>query len=196
MIGLGVGSLAAYARPGDDWTFFEINPDVVQIARNQFTYLTRADESAEVKVEVGDARLRLREGEKARFDILVLDAFSSDAVPTHLLTREALAVYRRALRPGGLLLAHVSNDHVVLAPVLAALAKDAGIHAVDRRDDDLTKEELSSGKARSEWVVLTDSKDDLDLILRARKDWHPLLAPKGQTVWTDDWANVLGALRF
>lgn len=196
VIGLGVGSLAAYARPGDDWTFFEINPDVVEIARNQFTYLTRADESAEVNVEVGDARLRLREGEKGRFDILVLDAFSSDAVPTHLLTREAVTVYRRALRPGGILLAHISNDHIVLAPVLAALAKDAHSYAIDRKDDDLTKEELASGKARSEWVVLSDSKDELDLLLRGRKDWHPLAAPPGQTVWTDDWANVLGALRF
>ena len=196
VIGLGVGSLAAYAREGDEWTFFEINPSVVEIAREQFTYLQRADEAAEVSVEVGDARLRLREGAQGRFDILVLDAFSSDAVPTHLLTREALAVYRRALRPGGILLAHISNDHVVLAPVLGALAKDVGIHAVDRRDDDLTKEEIATGKARSEWVVITESKDELDLILRARKDWHPIIVRPGQSVWTDDYANVLGALRF
>ena len=135
VIGLGVGSLAAYARPGDEWTFFEINPAVVGVAGRYFTYLKTAEQWAKVHIEVGDARLRLREGEDARFDVLVLDAFSSDAVPTHLVTREALAVYRRALRPGGILLAHVTNDHVRLAPVFGALARDAGMASIVRRDD-------------------------------------------------------------
>lgn len=196
VIGLGVGSLAAYARPGDEWTFFEINPTVVEVATEHFTYLKRAEESAQVHVEMGDARLRLREGEHGRFDIIVLDAFSSDAVPTHLVTREAFQIYRRALRPGGLLLAHVSNDHVQLTPVIGALTGDAGMHALDRRDDDLTREEKEAGKARSEWVLISESKDSLDLVLRARKDWHPLRTPPGQSVWTDDYANVLGSLRF
>ena len=196
VIGLGIGSLAAYARPADDWTFFEINPAIVELATERFTYVKRAEESAEVHVELGDARLRLHEGPEARFDILVLDAFSSDAVPTHLMTREAFRLYRRALRPGGTLLAHISNDHVVLAPVIAALAKDAGMLAIDRRDDDLTREQKEAGKARSEWVVLTESKEAADRIASAHKDWHPIEAPAGQGVWTDDFANVLGALRF
>src|SRR5262249_18491784 len=138
VIGLGVGSLAAYARPGDDWTFFEINPSVVDVARKQFSYLTTAEEVASVHIEVGDARLRIQNGEPARFDVLVLDAFSSDAVPIHLVTREALSVYRRALRPGGVLLAHVSNEHVELRPVFAALARDARLLAIGRRDDTLS----------------------------------------------------------
>ncbi|MBX3226634.1 MAG: fused MFS/spermidine synthase [Labilithrix sp.] len=196
VIGLGVGSLAAYARPGDEWTFFEINPSVVEVATEHFTYLRRAEESAVVHVEVGDARLRLREATTAPFDVLVLDAFSSDSVPTHLVTREAFAIYKRALRPGGVLLAHVSNDHVQLQPVLGALAKDAGMYAIDRRDDDLTREEKAAGKSRSEWVLMSERKDALDLTLRGRKDWHPLAAPAGQSVWTDDYANVLGSLRF
>lgn len=196
VIGLGIGSLAAYARPADDWTFFEINPGIVALATERFTYVKRAEESAEVHVELGDARLRLRQEEAGRFDILVLDAFSSDAVPTHLMTREALVLYRRALRPNGILLAHISNDHVVLAPVIAALAKDAGMFAIDRRDDDLTREQKEAGKARSEWVVLTESKAVADRLVDEHKDWHSLEAPAGQGVWTDDFANVLGALRF
>lgn len=196
VIGLGIGSLAAYARPGDDWTFFEINPAIVELATHRFTYLKRAEEAAEVRVELGDARLRLHDEAAERFDILVLDAFSSDAVPTHLMTREAFRSYRRALRRGGLLLAHISNEHVVLAPVIAALAKDAGMLAIDRHDDDLTREQKQAGKARSEWVVLTESKEAIDRITSAHESWHRLEAPPKQSVWTDDYANVLGALRF
>lgn len=199
VIGLGVGSLAAYARAGDDWTFFEINPAVVDVARQHFTYLKSAEQAATVNIEVGDARLRLRQGDAGRFDVLVLDAFSSDAVPIHLVTREALAVYRRALRPGGVLLAHVSNEHVALSPVFGALAREVGLVAIGRRDEMRSNDERTAraaGKAPSEWVVLTDSKAELDLVLRTSKEWHPLLAPPAQSVWTDDYANVLGALRF
>jgi SAM-dependent methyltransferase len=198
VVGLGVGSLAAYARKGDDWTFFEINPVVVDVARDQFTYLKRAEESARVHLEVGDARLRLRQGAAARFDVLVLDAFSSDALPTHLVTREALAVYRRALAPGGVILAHVSNEHIELGPVFRALARDAHMSIIGRRDASPSPEDVAQGKAPSEWVLLTDSRAEVDRILRTTKDWRPLSAdgPPRQSVWTDDYANVLGALRF
>jgi SAM-dependent methyltransferase len=196
VIGLGIGSLAAYARPGDDWTFFEINPAVVDVARQHFTYLKSAERAAGIHVEVGDARLRLRQGEAGRFDVLVLDAFSSDAVPIHLVTREALAVYRRALRPGGLLLAHVSNEHVRLRSVFGALARDAGLIAVARRDEASSNDARTAGKAPSEWVILTDSKAELDLIMRTSKEWHVLSSPPTQSVWTDDYANVLAALQF
>jgi SAM-dependent methyltransferase len=196
VIGLGIGSLAAYAHPGDTWTFFEINPAVVDVAKNHFSYVANAEKTAALHVEVGDARLRLREGEAGRFDTLVLDAFSSDAVPTHLVTREALRVYRRSLRPGGLLLAHITNEHVRLRPVLGALARDAGLVAVGRRDDSGPDDEQATGKAASEWVILTDSRAELDRVLRMGKDWRPLEAPPSQSVWTDDYANVLGALKF
>jgi SAM-dependent methyltransferase len=196
VIGLGVGSLAAYARAGDEWTFFELNPAVVDVARQHFTYLKTAEESATVHVEVGDARLRIREGDAGRFDIIVLDAFSSDAVPIHLVTREALAFYRRALRPGGVLLVHVTNDHVRLPPVFGALARESGMAAVGRRDEASAPDERAAGKAPSEWVLLTESRGELDLVIRMSKEWHPLVAPPSQSVWTDDYANVLGALRF
>lgn len=197
VIGLGVGSLAAYARPNDEWTFFELNPAVVDVARHHFTYVSAAPASASVRIEVGDARLRLREGGGARFDILVVDAFSSDAVPTHLVTREALAVYRRALGTGGVLLVHVTNDHVRLLPVFGALAREAGMAAVVRSDRaEPPGGPAPEGKSPSDWVVLTDSRAELDLLLRGKDGWKPLDAPASQSVWTDDYANVLGALKL
>lgn len=196
VIGLGAGALAAYARPGDAWTFFEIDPAVVEVAEARFGFLARARERAKVEVETGDARLRLRRGPSERFDVLVLDAFSSDAVPVHLVTREALAVYRRALAPGGALLVHVSNNHVRLAPVFASLARDAGLVAIGRNDDELPPAERLAGKDASEWLVMTESREAIDLLLRTKSGWRPLAAPPRARVWTDDYADVLGALEL
>ena len=196
VIGLGVGSLAAYARSGDSWTFFELNPRVVDIAKRYFSYLTSVPPGTEVLVEEGDARLRLRGGPATRFDVLVLDAFSSDAIPLHLLTREALAIYRRALVPGGVLLAHISNVHVTLEPVFASLAADAGMLAIGRSDHEGTAEERAMQKADSHWVALSTSADKLDAIAAKHKLWHRLPPPPKQSVWTDDFADVLGAMRF
>lgn len=196
VIGLGVGALAAYARPGDTWTFFEINPAVVDIARAHFTFLGDAPRDAKIEVEIGDARLRLRDGAAERFDVLVLDAFTSDAIPIHLVTREALAVYRRALAPEGLLLAHVSNRHVKLQPILAALAKEAGMAALDREDVLFDPALARAGKADSEWVVLASSSAALEPVRSAHEGWRPLEPSAASRVWTDDFANVLGAVRF
>jgi hypothetical protein len=189
VIGLGIGSLVAYADPGDEWTFFEINPTVVDVARRYFTYLSDAEQGAKVSLEIGDARLRLKQGPEARFDVVVLDALSSDAIPIHLITREALVIYRRALRPNGLILAHVTHDHLVLQPILAALAREARIPAIEKRDG-----ENDEGKHASEWVVLGGS--DAELARLRALGWTTLEAPAGQSVWTDDFANVLGAIRF
>ncbi len=195
VIGLGVGTLAAYARAEDRWTFFELNPAVVTIAQRHFSFVPDAQKRATIDVEVGDARLRLRAGTPARFDTLVLDAFSSDAIPMHLVTREALAVYRRALRPDGVLLAHVSNQHLNLRPVLAALAADAGMFAMARVDN-VTPAESEAGRAGSIWVVITESAAELARIgAKKQGAWVALTALPGQPVWSDDFANVLGALR-
>lgn len=196
VIGLSIGSLAAYARPGDEWTFFEMNPALVDVAKNHFSYLKNAEElrHAKISVEIGDARLLLREGPSARFDVLVLDAFSSDAVPIHLLTREALTVYRRSLDKGGLLVAQLTNSHVQLLPVFGALARDAGLVGIYRADEATAAEE-KDGKDSSEWAVLTDSRASIDTLVRARA-WRPLPTARDTSVWTDDYANVLGALRF
>ncbi|MEA2747279.1 MAG: hypothetical protein QOI41_1422, partial [Myxococcales bacterium] len=196
VIGLGVGSLASYARAGDSWTFFELNPRVIDIAKKYFTYLSNVPSTTSVVIEEGDARLRLREGPAARFDLLVLDAFSSDAIPLHLVTREAVAIYRRALAPGGVLLAHISNRHVRLEPIFAALAEDAGMLAIGRIDREVTAEEKEAEKTPSHWVVLSTSGPALAAILAKNKEWHRLAPPPKQKVWTDDFADVLSAMRF
>lgn len=196
VIGLGVGSLAAYARPGDTWTFFELNPADVEIAKKYFTYLSDVPEGVKMEVEVGDARLRVRDGAPARFDVLVLDAFSSDAIPLHLVTREALAIYRRALTQDGVLLAHISNRHVRLDPVFAKLAEDAGMKAMGRRDNTLTEAEEEALKSRSNWLVLTTSEAAMGAITSRNAAWKALTVPPGQQLWTDDFANVLWAMRF
>jgi SAM-dependent methyltransferase len=196
VIGLGVGSLAAYARPDDQWTFFELNPRVVAIAKTYFSYLSDVPSGTQVAIETGDARLRLREGGSERFDILVLDAFSSDAIPLHLMTREAVAIYRRALRPGGILLAHISNRHVLLEPVLAALAADAHMVAIGRDELDIDLGEREAEKASSHWVCISESAEALDAILPRNAQWRKLPPPPAQKVWTDDFANVLAAMHF
>jgi SAM-dependent methyltransferase len=196
VVGLGVGALAAYARPGDTWTFFEINGGVVSVARRWFTFLGAVPEGAQVSVEVGDGRLLLRDGDADRFDVLVLDAFSSDAIPVHLVTREALQIYRRALAPGGVLLAHVSNRHVKLQPIFAALAAETDLVAIGREDLALTPALEAEGKSPSEWVVLTSSARAISRITGRSPGWTALHADPSRRVWTDDYANVLGALRF
>ena len=128
VVGLGVGTLAAYAREGDEYEFFEINPEVPRLARKYFTYL--ADCRGKCDIVLGDARLSLERPSSEKFDLLALDAFSGDSIPTHLLTREALAVYLRRLAPGGLIAVHVTNRYLSLAPVVRAAAADAKLVAV------------------------------------------------------------------
>ncbi len=195
VIGLGVGALSAYARKGDTWTFFDINPDVVEVARKYFTFLSQAEERARVEVEVGDARLRIADGPADRFDVVVLDAFTSDAIPVHLLTREAFAVYRRALAKDGVLLVHVSNRHLELAPVLAAIAEDAGLLLAYRAD--LAAERRGElERSESQWAVLTSNAAEKARLVGLKTGWKDVARPPGQKLWTDDYANLLAAMHF
>ncbi|MBS2015512.1 MAG: fused MFS/spermidine synthase [Deltaproteobacteria bacterium] len=196
VIGLGIGGLTGYARPGDQWTYFELNPAIVRVAKEHYTLLSTLPERATFDVEVGDARLRIRDGAPARFDVLVMDAFSSDAIPVHLMTREAIAVNVRAMVPGGLLIAHVSNRHLSLAPVVAALAKDAGLHAIVRWDGKVTPEQKKEFKELSLWTAMSADPKVLDAIKAKNPNWKTLEPPPGQKVWTDDYADVLGAMKF
>ncbi|MGE4181746.1 MAG: fused MFS/spermidine synthase [Limisphaerales bacterium] len=188
VIGLGAGSMAAYARPGERWTFFEIDPAVIRVARDPrwFTFLDDAKADS-LEVVEGDARLRLREQPDAAFDLLVLDAFSSDAIPVHLLTREALQLYLLKLRPGGWLLAHISNRYLNLEPVFDSLARDAGI--VCRSADD-SNEDPALGKEPSHWILLARAERDLGPLAR-RIQWIPAEGGKGLAPWTDRRAGIL-----
>ncbi|MBN8281478.1 MAG: fused MFS/spermidine synthase, partial [Gammaproteobacteria bacterium] len=187
VIGLGIGSMAAYARPSESWDFFEIDPAVIRVARDPawFSFLS-ACQAGSWRVVEGDARLRLGEMPDAGYDLLVLDAFSSDAIPVHLLTREALAVYRAKLKPDGWLAVHLSNRYLELEPVVAALADDAGW--VSRSQDD-TAEGDFPGKEASHWMVLAADEAALGRLPR-RSAWVPPSNDAGLEPWTDRRAPV------
>src|SRR5205085_5662077 len=133
VIGLGTGTIAAYGRKGDTYRFYDINPAVVGVAKSEFTFL--ADSPATVEIAVGDARLSLEREPPQQFDVLAVDAFSGDAIPVHLITREALAVYLRQVKPDGIVAFHLSNRFLKLIPVVGLLAKDHGVQATLVSDD-------------------------------------------------------------
>lgn len=192
VIGLGTGGLATYVRPGQQWVFWEIDPAVERIARDTrfFTYL--ADCGPACSVVLGDARLSImREPERA-FDLIVIDAFSSDAIPIHLMTTEAIGLYVSRLRPGGALVFHISNRHLVLAPVLTRLAAAHELIAV-RRNEALAKA-TSDGKIPSEWMVMTRAREDLGALAGDQR-WQTPSVPPSTPLWTDDFSNILSVLR-
>jgi hypothetical protein len=189
VIGLGTGTLAAYAQPGSTWTFYEIDPVVERIARDTrfFHYLDHC--GAQCSVVLGDARLTLAKS-GASHDILVLDAFSSDAIPIHLLTTEALRSYEQRLSPNGVLAFHISNRHIKLAPVIARLARERGLTALTRLDKHV---DPKRGYEASEWVVMARVPDALqDLSSDSR--WTRLVAD-ARPAWTDDFSNIWSELR-
>lgn len=189
VIGLGAGTIAAYGRPGDHITFYDINPAVVPIARNVFTYIR--DSGAQVDIITGDARNSLAHEPPQHFDVLVVDAFSGDAIPIHLLTREALDLYRRHLAPGGILAFHISNRHVDLEPPIAVLAASAGMEA--RHVHSQGKE--TPGGYSATWMLVTDNANFFlqpDLVAHA---FYPDLKP-GIRPWTDDYSAILPVLTW
>lgn len=192
VVGLGTGSLACYHRQGQSWTFFEIDPVVLNYSRKgTFTYL--ADCAPDAKVMLGDARLELDGLRMGSFDVLAIDAFSSDAIPLHLLTDEAFGVYLDALSPRGVLLVHISNRFIDLEPVLAAEAKKRHLAATIREDIP----PLSGGLTPSSWVLL--SRDPAQLAtLQKRAPALPLrkLETAAPRAWTDDHASILPYIRW
>ena len=188
LVGLGVGAMAADARADDRLTFFEIDPAIVAIARDPrlFTYL--ADATALVDVEVGDGRLGIAAEPPGRADLVVIDAFSSDAVPVHLLTREAIGVYLERLGSHGVIAFNVSNRFVELEPVLAAAARDLGLAGLARIDDPPSSD---ADADPSHVVVLARTPEDL-AGLADRPGWRALVAPAARA-WTDRYSDLLGA---
>ncbi len=209
VVGLGTGTLACYARPGQDWRFFEIDPAIVSIARDsgKFTFLSECAPFA--RIVVGDARLRLGQVAPASLDLLALDAFSSDAVPMHLLTREAFATYARALAQNGLLLVHISNRFMALSPVVAAAAQAGGWQAsrltYEPEPDFVARPAPGGGTAvrqedndadtGSQWIALSRDPAMLQRLAARGGGWEPLAAKPGFTPWTDDYASVLAVMR-
>jgi hypothetical protein len=202
LVGLGAGELASYAEPGQRFTYFEIDPIVKQIAGDQsrFTFLSSARErGAEVGVVLGDARLTLDRYAGEPFDLLIIDAFSSDAIPVHLLTKEAVAMYTNHLSPQGVLVFHISNRHLNLRPVLGAIAHALGLSAAINDDVGVTIAQMyETGRAPSTWVVLSRSADDLEPLQvdGPESPWKLLKADPDHRVWSDDYVNILGAFNW
>jgi hypothetical protein len=208
VVGLGTGTLACYARPGQSWHFFEIDPAVVRIARDsgKFTFLSQCLPNP--GIVIGDARLSLAQTPPASFDLLALDAFSSDSVPMHLLTREAFATYGRALAPNGLLLVHISNRFMALSPVIAAEARAGGWHGAKlfyepgqdfvasstSNGRTMVRTEKPEGESESEWIAMSRDPRMLARLTGQGRGWHPLHTIKGIEGWTDDYASVVPVL--
>jgi hypothetical protein len=195
VVGLGAGSLLCYARPGQVWTFYEIDPAVAAIARDARYFTFLQDCPVPASVVIGDARLTLAREADGRFGLLVLDAFSSDAVPVHLLTREAFALYRRLLSPGGVILLHISNRHLDLEPVVAAVATGAGLTGRISEHSASDEAEATELEYECDWVVLARDKDDLAPFLEDAR-WQPLERRPSLKPWTDDYSNVFRAIRW
>jgi hypothetical protein len=196
VVGLGAGTLACYAQPGQDWRFYEIDPAVAEIARDprRFTFLSRCMPSAPIRI--GDARLTLAGEREAPLDLLVVDAFSSDAVPAHLLTLEAMEIYRHRLAPGGLLMVHISNRFMDLRRVLAAAASNGGWTAA-LRDDQPDAAKRATYQSASTWVALAPDRATISgLISSAPGLWRPLTGRAGFSPWTDDYGSILPILKI
>jgi SAM-dependent methyltransferase len=194
VVGLGTGTLACHAKAGQHWTAWEIDPLVVDIARSHFSYISRC--KPDLNIVLGDARLTLADAPAGGIDLLAIDAFSSDAIPLHLMTAEAFALYGRALADDGLLLVHISNRFLDLEPVLAAIAADGGWRARVLQLPPPRGKGDGWVVAGSTWVALSREPASLQALVAAGGDWRALAARDGIGVWRDDFASVLPVLRW
>ncbi len=195
IVGLGTGATAAYALPGQRWTFYEINPAVLDVARDPrfFTYLRDCTPpDAPPAVVLGDARLQLQHVPDAAYGLIALDAFSSDAIPVHLLTGEALDLYLAKLAPGGLIAYHVSNRSLDLHPVVADLARSRSLYCLAFDDD---QPDGALAKEASQWIVVARDAAALGDLMRDPR-WRELDGDPTRRVWTDDFSNVFGVFRW
>jgi len=189
VVGLGGGALACHRKDGENWTFYEIDPEVVRIAQDPKLFRFMPECAPQAHVVLGDARLTLAVA-GAPYDLIVLDAFSSDSIPVHLLTREALQIYLAKLAPRGQIVVHISNRHLDLAPVLGAAADTVGlVPYFKKKGIDFVE---SGYKSSSAVMLLTRSEKDLGNAV-AEQGWTRVHAPVG-AMWTDDFSNILGAL--
>lgn len=193
VVGLGVGSMACHARAGERWDFIDVDPGVERIARDprHFTFLRDCPGSH--RVTIGDGRVVLGRAGPAAYDLVVIDAFSSDAIPVHLLTREAVALYATRLRPGGLLALHISNRFVDFEQPLGNVARANGLKCAYVLDPPFDRRGRQvRGKSYSEWIVLARTREDLGTFAR----WSACASDPEARTWTDDYVNLWGAMRI
>jgi len=192
VVGLGTGSTACLTEPGDALTYYEIDPAVIRIAKdpNRFTFLTSC--APDANVVIGDARLTLADADDGQYDAIVVDAFTSDAIPVHLVTREAMALYRKKIGPNGIILMHVSNRHMELASVVAGIAEANGL--VTWVNDGSAGEDEANYKFSSTVCAVARSDDDFSTDMAEDDNWKLEEPDEDQRVWTDDYSNIVGAM--
>jgi hypothetical protein len=195
VIGLGAGSVACYRQPGEPWTFYEIDPAVVRIASDPayFTYLKEC--APDARIVVGDARLRLAGAARSEYSLIVIDAYSSDAIPVHLITKEAFQLYLEKLAPHGVIALNISNRQFDLKTVLGNIANDLGLSYRARDDQQLSEAEENRGKLPSQWAVMARTKEDLGN-LAGDPRWVVPEIRAGTSVWTDDFNNLLSVINW
>jgi hypothetical protein len=193
IVGLGTGSMACYSFAGQHWTFYEINPAVISIAQSPayFTYLQKCA-AAETEIVLGDARLQLQNAPDQHYGLIVLDAFNSDAVPVHLMTQEAIALYTSKLAKGGMLAFNISNRSLKLEPVLADLAKRNGATCLSLADEE---QNPRTGKDPSEWLVMAQRSPAFYSLAQDPR-WRVVQEGNESRAWTDDFSNILNVIRW
>ena len=190
-MGLGIGTLAAYAEPEQKWTFYEIDSSVEKLARDTRYFTFLQDSLAPFSVVLGDARLKLGSGANA-YNLIIMDAFSSDSIPVHLITREAIQLYFSRLKEQGLLIINISNRYINLEPVLGALAHNLGLSTL-RQMEEVSPSEKAIGKSASHWVLFARRQSDFGDLVNAPR-WRPILEMQAQ-LWTDESSNIFRVLR-
>jgi len=195
VVGLGAGAMACYLQPGESLTFYEIDPAMKRIALDShyFTFLNQCQPTAQIVL--GDARLKLRDAADGAYDLIVIDAFSGDSIPMHLMTKEALELYVRKLAPGGMLAFNISNRYLQLAPVFGALAHDTGLTCLLDDDSGVSQAQVDEGRYPSKWVVMVRDRADLGALGRDAH-WAQVNDWSGTEAWTDDYSNLLRVIKW
>ena len=194
IIGLGTGALVCYRKPGQEWTFYEINEGVERIARDRRYFRYLEDSGSDTRIIMGDGRLSLKESPNGYYDALIIDAFSSDSIPIHLLTKQALTLYLDKLSDHGILIFHISNTALNLAPVIANLV--TSVDAVAKYESYYpTVAEANNGATSSQWVVIARHSRELGFLERF-PGWKPLISAPNARPWTDDFSNIVSAIKW
>jgi hypothetical protein len=196
VIGLGAGTSICYAQPGQQWTFYEIDPAVLAVARDGgfFSYLRNATNLI-VDYKLGDARLRLREAPPGHYGLIICDAFSSDVPPLHLITREAMDLYLSKLAPDGIILFNISSRYLDFRPVLGNLAGACGLYTLSNYESTVSSADQRAEKYASHWAVLTRHPRYFGALLEDDR-WGSVVPDPAHKVWTDDYSNLLAIFNW
>jgi hypothetical protein len=195
VVGLGAGTVACYRKPGQDWTFYEIDPLVVRLATDPRYFTFMSECAPKSRIIIGDGRLSLAAAADGEFDLIIVDAFSSDAIPVHMITREALALYMQKLRPRGIVMFQITNQYVELTPVLADLAAAAGLTAYKPGPRLMIPPDDRYEHMESLWIAVARTPEDLEG-LEDEEGWELLPRVPRDRLWTDDYSNIVGALKY